>query len=115
MLTYKQVMPRQSERNEIREHQYDLLRMIFGFLLLVIYAILAAAIAIHHVEEPTSYGLLPLLTMLATLGGGFCQWAFSSPRGLTGRRPRPEEPPVTTMPVVSAPVTPPAAEPHSEG
>jgi hypothetical protein len=56
----------------------DVLRMIFGFSLLLILAGLALAIAVGHVEEKTSYGLMPLLTALATLAGGFAQWAFSS-------------------------------------
>ena len=55
----------------------DLQRMIFGFILLAILAGLALAIALGHVEEKTSYGLMPLLTALATLAGGFAQWAFS--------------------------------------
>ena len=55
----------------------DTLRMIFGFCLLLILAALAAAIALGHVEERTSYGLMPLLTTLSTLAGGFAQWAFS--------------------------------------
>lgn len=49
----------------------DTLRMCFGFSLLLILAGLALAIAIGHVEEKTSYGLMPLLTALATLAGGF--------------------------------------------
>lgn len=56
----------------------DTLRMIFGFLILAILAGLALAIALGRVEEATSYGLMPLLTALATLSGGFAQWAFSS-------------------------------------
>lgn len=56
----------------------DTLRLIFGFCLLVILAGLALAIALGHVEENTSYGLMPLLTTLATLAGGFTQWAFNS-------------------------------------
>ncbi len=56
----------------------DLLRMVFGFSLLLILAGLALAIAVGHVEEKTSYGLMPLLTALATLSGGFAQWAFST-------------------------------------
>lgn len=52
--------------------------MVFGFSLLVILALLALAIAMGKVEEKTSYGLMPLLTALATLAGGFAQWAFSS-------------------------------------
>lgn len=56
----------------------DTLRMVFGFSLLVIMACLALAIALGRVEEKTSYGLMPLLTALSTLAGGFAQWAFSS-------------------------------------
>ncbi len=56
----------------------DTQRMIFGYSLLMIVAFLAAAIALDHVEEKTSYGLIPLLTSLATLAGSFAQWAFSS-------------------------------------
>lgn len=56
----------------------DTLRMIFGFCILLILAGLALAIAMGNVEEKTSYGLMPLLTALATLSGGFAQWAFSS-------------------------------------
>ena len=55
----------------------DILRMVFGFSLLVILAGLALAIAIGHVQEQTSYGLMPLLTTLSTLAGGFAQWAFT--------------------------------------
>ena len=56
----------------------DFTRMCFGFSLLIILAGLALAIALGKVEEKTSYGLMPLLTSLATLAGGFAQWAFSS-------------------------------------
>ncbi len=55
----------------------DMQRMVFGFCLLTILASLAAAIALGHVEEKTSYGLMPLLTTLSTLAGAFAQWAFS--------------------------------------
>ncbi len=55
----------------------DIQRMIFGFILLMILAGLAAMIALGHIEEKTSYGLMPLLTTLSTLAGGFAQWAFS--------------------------------------
>lgn len=56
----------------------DTQRMIFGFSLLLILAVLALFIALGHVEEKTSYGLMPLLTTLSTLAGGFAQWAFSA-------------------------------------
>lgn len=59
----------------------DALRMTFGFLLLAILAALTAAIALGRVEEKTSYGLMPLLTTLSTIGGMFEQWAFGGKRG----------------------------------
>ena len=55
----------------------DQQRMIFGFLLLIILATLTARVALGRVEEATSYGLMPLITCLATLSGAFAQWAFS--------------------------------------
>jgi hypothetical protein len=58
----------------------DYLKMTFGFVLLLIVAALAAVTALGKVEEATSHGLMPILTTLATLGGGFAQWAFSTPR-----------------------------------
>ncbi len=59
----------------------DTQRMIFGFSLLLVLACLATAIALGNVEEKTSYGLMPLLTTLSTLAGGFAQWAFNSKDG----------------------------------
>lgn len=56
----------------------DELRMLFGFLVLLIIAVLTGVIAIGHVEESTSYGLIPIITVLATVGGGFAQWAFGA-------------------------------------
>ncbi len=55
----------------------DTQRMIFGSALLIILAALSAAIALGHVEEKTSYGLMPLLTAISVLSGNFAQWAFS--------------------------------------
>ncbi len=56
----------------------DVLRMTYGMALLIILAGLALAIAIGHVEEKTSYGLMPLLVSISHLSGQFAQWAFSS-------------------------------------
>jgi len=56
------------------------MRMIFGFCLLLILAVLAGAVALGRVEEKTSYGLMPILTALATLAGGFSNYAFSARR-----------------------------------
>jgi hypothetical protein len=53
-------------------------KMLFGFLLLLLLALLAGVIAISKVEEQTSHGLIPVITALATLAGGFAQWAFRS-------------------------------------
>jgi hypothetical protein len=53
-------------------------RMLFGFLLLVLIAALAAVIALGHVTQEGSFGLQEILGALAVLAGGFAQWAFSS-------------------------------------
>ena len=53
-----------------------LLKMLFGMVLLLTLAILAGLIALGSVEEKSSYGLMPVLTALATLSGGFANWAF---------------------------------------
>lgn len=52
-------------------------RMIFGFILLGLVALLAAVIALGKVHQESSYGLDIVLGSLATLAGGFAQWAFS--------------------------------------
>lgn len=54
----------------------EILKLAFGFLLLAIIAGITVAVALGRVEEATSYGLMPLLTMLSTLAGSFCNWAF---------------------------------------
>jgi uncharacterized membrane protein YoaK (UPF0700 family) len=54
-------------------------RMIFGFILLVLLAVLAAVVAIGKVHQDSSYGLDYILGSLATLSGGFAQWAFGKP------------------------------------
>ena len=56
------------------------LRMIFGFCLLGIYAILALAIAFGKIEETTSFGLQPILNALSGLSGAWAVWAFASKR-----------------------------------
>jgi hypothetical protein len=52
----------------------------FGFFVLGVYFTLALAIAMGHVEEKTSYGLVQVLTALGPLGGMFCGWAFGLSR-----------------------------------
>lgn len=56
------------------------LKMLYGFVLLILLAVLAAVIALGKVEQSTSYGLLPIITALATLSGSFANWAFGESR-----------------------------------
>lgn len=54
------------------------LKIIFGFSILVVLAVLAAIVGLGTVRMETSYGLNIILGSLATLAGGFAQWAFGS-------------------------------------
>lgn len=56
----------------------NLLKIIFGFGLLLVLSGLAVIIALGKVEETTSHGLMPVVTALATLAGAFSNWAFGS-------------------------------------
>lgn len=67
-------------RDTTRQPTLDELKMLFGFLLLLIVAFLCYAIAIGTVHEESSFGLTQMITVLAALGGGFSTWAFSSIR-----------------------------------
>jgi hypothetical protein len=51
-------------------------KLLFGFSLLTLLAVIACLIALGHVEEKTSFGLVQVLTILGVLGGGFANWAF---------------------------------------
>lgn len=55
-------------------------RMLFGFGILLVITVLALIIALGHVTQEASYGLEIVLGSLATLSGGFAQWAFSKPK-----------------------------------
>lgn len=52
-------------------------RMLFGFGVLAVLAILAVIIAIGKVHQESSYGLGIVLGSIAVLAGQFSQWAFS--------------------------------------
>lgn len=52
-------------------------RMVFGFGLLLVITVLALIIALGTVTQANSYGLEIVLGSLATLSGGFAQWAFT--------------------------------------
>lgn len=70
----------------------DRLKMIFGFMLLALLAVLAGVIALARVEEKTSYGLQFILGALSVLSGGFANWAFGrsekSPDRVAERTPK---------------------------
>jgi hypothetical protein len=65
--------------------------MLFGLGILLILGVLATVFGVGHVEEKTSYGLMPIITTLSTLAGAFAQWAFGQWRE---EKPKPPEPPV---------------------
>ena len=52
------------------------LKIVFGFVLLVILAVLAAIIALGNVQQGTSFGLTYILGGLTSMAGGFVQWCF---------------------------------------
>ncbi len=53
-------------------------KMLFGFCLLIINALLIVVIAIGKVEDTTSAGLKELIGGLLVMDGGFAQWCFSN-------------------------------------
>lgn len=57
------------------------LKMIFGFLLLLMLAILAAIIALGKVHQESSFGLEGIIGGLTALAGGFVNWAFTIGKG----------------------------------
>jgi hypothetical protein len=54
----------------------DRYRFILGSLIVGTLVVLAVAIALGHVEEKTSYGLVPVVTILAKVALDFSEWAF---------------------------------------
>jgi hypothetical protein len=69
------------------------LKMIFGFFLLLILAVLSGIIAISKVEATTSFGLDIILGGLLTLSGGFVGWAFRDKQDGTNPTPPPGDRP----------------------
>jgi hypothetical protein len=51
-------------------------RMTFGLVLMIMLVLLACIVALGRVHQDSSYGLDYILGSLATLAGGFAQWAF---------------------------------------
>lgn len=54
----------------------DRYRFILGSIILIGLLTLACAVALGKVEEKTSYGLTPLLAILAKVVLDFSEWAF---------------------------------------
>jgi len=50
------------------------LKYLYGFLLLLLISVLAAVIAIGHVQEQTSYGLKDIITGLLMISNAFAVW-----------------------------------------
>jgi hypothetical protein len=53
-------------------------RMIFGFVWIVLTAVLTLTIAIGHVEEKTSFGMGVLVTGWIVVGERWGKWAFET-------------------------------------
>jgi hypothetical protein len=51
-------------------------RFILGATIVGALLLLAIAIALGRVEEKTSYGLVPVVTILAKVALDFSEWAF---------------------------------------
>jgi len=58
--------------------QVDRYRFILGSVIVLALLLLAIAIALGKVEEKTSYGLVPVVTILAKVALDFSEWAFRS-------------------------------------
>ncbi len=54
----------------------DRYRLIIGGTILIGLLLLAAAIALGHVEEKTSYGMMGVLSILGKVALDFSEWAF---------------------------------------
>lgn len=63
-----------------------ILKVVFGFAILIVLAVLAAIIALGKVQEASSYGLNIILGGLLTLAGGYASWAFRDERTEENKR-----------------------------
>jgi len=68
---------------------HDGIRMFYGFFLTFMLGFLAVRVALGHVTEQDSYGLIPLITVFSTLAGAFAQWAFTDEKKPTPKDPEP--------------------------
>jgi hypothetical protein len=67
------------------------LKMLFGFVLMMLVAAIALVIALGKVEEQTSYGLQDILGGLLVLCGSFAHWAFQVASAIKKEKPEEEE------------------------
>ena len=51
-------------------------RFVLGAIIIVGLLLLAVFVALGRVEEKTSYGLVPIMTILAKVALDFSEWAF---------------------------------------
>ena len=51
-------------------------RMLFGYSTLFFVGCITLAIGLGSVKMENSYGLLPCITILSGMGGGFITWAY---------------------------------------
>ncbi len=58
----------------------DWMRMAVGAAVLTVLAAITIIIALGHVEQQTSYGLMPLVVALSNVAVMFATWAFSPPQ-----------------------------------
>ena len=63
-------------------------KMVIGGVILISLVFLAGAIALGKVEEKTSYGLTPILTILGKFVLDFSEWAY---RGAGRRKDEPDK------------------------
>jgi hypothetical protein len=56
----------------------DQWKMIIGTVALISLVALVMVLGLGHVEEKTSFGLMPIVTALAGFLGGFSTWAFGN-------------------------------------
>ena len=63
------------------------LKYLYGFMLLLLISVLAAVIAIGHVEEKTSYGLKDIITGLLMISNAFAVW-FAKDEKAASKEPK---------------------------
>lgn len=63
----------------------DQQKMIFGFSVLLVLAVLGGLTALGDVKAETSFGLEQILGGLLVMAGGFAHWAFQGTKTSTSK------------------------------